>query len=108
MYIKAMYHGTADRYGIDAGAYKVQKKWFHSLEDVQEWLKINIHSYYTPFRMELLEEGFDWEDANSRSGGAIMLLTVWRNELTVNLLFSNTSVYIMNDEGKTIDSAKIY
>jgi len=107
MHIKAMYHANSDRYGIDADAYQVKKKWFKSLKDAQQWLK-DIHSYYTPFRMELLEEGFDWEGANTRSGGSIMLVTVWKDQVTTNLVFSNTNVYILNEDGKTIDTAKIY
>ena len=111
MHIKALYMETSDRYGIDCDAYQSHKQFFTTYEEAQEWIHQNVSSYYTPFRMALLEEGFDWNlETNERRGGVgILVLTVWDKSkaTTETLLFSATNVYIMNETGATIDRIRI-
>lgn len=110
MNINMVYVAKAARYGIECDAYRVVKRFPKTYKELQEYLHDYVHSYYTPFPMPALEEGYDWGDPDDYTG--IMVLSTYIKgdhgmQLLEHIVLQGSNVYIMNNNGKTVDTIKI-
>ncbi len=110
MNINMIYIPHAIRYGIECDAYRVSKRFPRTYQDFQKYLTEQVHTYYTPFPMPALEEGYDWGDEDDYAH--IMVLTTFVRgdrgmDVLETLVLQNTNVYIMNETGSTVDTLRI-
>lgn len=108
MYIKALslvenYPHERKRWTTESIQHTSVKIFAKSYDEVQERIFHEFSSeYYTPLPMPAFEEGYNWGD------GVIFYWISYEKPTGdwENVLLSECSVFIMNNEGKTIDTMR--
>ncbi len=107
MYIKVVSNSIRNRiYITECKTMTRERHIFSNSKDMTELLQ-NMRSYSTPVSVDPLEQGWDWNNK-----ARFLVLYVQRDtgddDLSwERLLLWDCSVFVMNDSGQTIDTARV-
>ena len=92
------------RWGIEGTEYTSQRFFPTNNKELQEFLQ-EISEYQVPLPTPSLEEDFDWEDVKNIF---VLLINIKQeNGEWTRSIFSNATVFVMNNAGDTIDTIRV-
>ena len=109
LYFKAVSHVDdvpleRKRWGIEGTEYTAQRVFPRTYKELQKFQQ-EISEYQVPLPTPSLYEGFDWAGVKNVF---VLLINVRReNGEWVHSIFSNATVFVMNNAGDTIDTIRV-
>ena len=103
MFIKVVsHHGETQMWTVEASEYQRRKYFPESYEDLSDIFREHSN-YYVPVLAPCLMEGYEWKKGDAFCLVTMLLIRKRFVDEYQSVLLNEASVFVMNNEGKTID-----